>query len=184
MVLAAAAFIGYSLIGPLSPAGEADVITSIAVLPFENRGDDPELEYLGDGIAQGVNNRLSQLGALDRVISSSSTSTYKGKDVDAATIAAELGVEAVVMVSMIPLEDTVTVNVELVDGTNSLIWGDRFVRPRSSVQELEEAVALQLVSALGLQLTEDDENNGYRTPDRKLGGLRTVPTRAVLLGQE
>ena len=36
-------------------------IRSIAVLPFANAGGDPNLEYLGDGIASTVTASLSQL---------------------------------------------------------------------------------------------------------------------------
>jgi serine/threonine protein kinase len=73
-----------------------DVIDSIAVLPFELKFSDPELEYLGDGIARGISNRLSQLPYLDKVISSSTLKNYKGKDVDAKTIAQNVKVKAVV----------------------------------------------------------------------------------------
>src|SRR5206468_6626857 len=39
-------------------------IDSIAVLPFENVGEDPNAEYLSDGITESIINNLSQLSKL------------------------------------------------------------------------------------------------------------------------
>jgi len=61
-----------ALLLPLTTTAPAGAIDSIAVLPFENRSGDPELEYVSDGIAEGITHRLSQLPSLNKVISSSS----------------------------------------------------------------------------------------------------------------
>jgi len=61
-----------ALFWPFGAAPPSEAIDSIAVLPFENRSGNPELEYVSDGITQGVISRLSQLSSLDKVISSSS----------------------------------------------------------------------------------------------------------------
>ena len=79
-----------------SASAPAEAINSIAILPFDNRSGDPELEYVSDGIAEGITQRLSQLPSLDKVISSSSVRRYKGKEVDATTVTRELGVRTVV----------------------------------------------------------------------------------------
>ncbi len=79
-----------ALFWPSTPASPAEAIDSIAVLPFENRSGDPELEYISDGIADGIINRLSQLPSLNKVIASSSVRGYKGKTVDAKTVTQEI----------------------------------------------------------------------------------------------
>jgi DNA-binding winged helix-turn-helix (wHTH) protein len=48
--------------GGASPVLE--FLDSIAVLPFENAGDDPEMEYLSDGITASIINNLSQVSRL------------------------------------------------------------------------------------------------------------------------
>jgi TolB-like protein len=53
---------------------------SIAVLPFENIGGDPEQEYIADGITENIIARLSQVPEMF-VIAWNSTLTYKGKPV-------------------------------------------------------------------------------------------------------
>ena len=66
---------------PKPPANPA-----IAVLPFENLSGDPEQEYFSDGLAEEVLDRLGKVPGL-RVIARSSSFEFKGKDVDARTIA-------------------------------------------------------------------------------------------------
>jgi len=90
VILALALFWPSTVIAP----GEA--IDSIAVLPFENVSDDPELEYLSDGIADSIISSLSQITTL-KVISSSVVRRYKGSDMDPQRVAEELGIRAVVM---------------------------------------------------------------------------------------
>jgi len=85
IVLALALFWPSTVTAPTEKA-----IDSIAVLPFENRSGDPELEYVSDGITQGVTSRLSQLSGLNRVISHSSVRHYKGQEIDTGTVGQEL----------------------------------------------------------------------------------------------
>ena len=64
-------------------------ITSIAVLPFRNLSNDVTKEYLSDGIAESLINRISQLPGM-KVIANSSSSRYKGKDTDLREVARAL----------------------------------------------------------------------------------------------
>jgi len=69
----------------------------------------------------------------------------------------ELGVRAVVMGSLTQLEDSVRINVQLIDGTdNSTLWGETYTRPRSAVYEMEEYLSKAIADALGIQLTGED----------------------------
>jgi len=134
-----------------------EAIDSIAILPFENRSGDPELEYVSDGIAEGITQRLSQLSSLDRVISSSSVRRYKGKEVDARTVTREVGVRAVVLGNMVQLGENIRISVELVDGqNNSVLWGNSYTRPRSALYEIEETLSKEIADALGIQLTGEE----------------------------
>jgi len=143
-----------ALLLPLTVTAPTEAIDSIAILPFENRSGDPELEYVSDGIAEGIINRLSQLPSLNKVIASSSVRGYKGRTVDAATVTQEVDVRAVVMGSMVQLGDNIRVNVQLIDGeNNSAVWGDSYTRPRSALYELEETLSKEIADALGIQLT-------------------------------
>ena len=143
---------------PLIIAPPEVAIDSIAVLPFENRSGDPELEYVSDGIADGIINRLSQLPGLNKVISSASLRGYKGKEVNPQTVTQEVDVRAVVIGSMAQLGENIRINVELIDGeNNSTLWGETYTRPRSALYEIEETLSKEIADALGIQLTGEEE---------------------------
>ena len=165
--LAVAVVLLLTLLLPATVTAPEGAIDSIAVLPLENRSGDPELEYVSDGITQGVISRLSQLSGLNKVISSSSVNQYKGRDVDAGTVAEEVDVRAVVKGNMASQGDTLRVYVELIDArTNSTLWGETYTRPRSQLNEVEEYLSKQIADALGLQLTgEEEEQLGKRYTD-------------------
>jgi len=110
-----------------SRGGQA--IESVAVLPFENVGGDPETEYLSDGISESLINRLSRLPHL-KVIARASVFRYKGTHPDLLTVARELGVRAVVSGRVFPREDGLSVSVELMDvRENEQLWAATYDRP-------------------------------------------------------
>jgi len=92
---------------------------------------------------------------------------YKGKSVDAGTVAEEVDVRAVVIGNMASQGDTLRVYVELIDArNNSTLWGETYTRPRSQLNEVEEYLSKQIADALGLQLTgEEEEQLGKRYTD-------------------
>src|ERR1700730_6520272 len=59
-------------------------VRSIAVLPFADESKDASSEYIGDGITEGVINRLSEIPSL-RITSRTSVFRFKGKQTDALT---------------------------------------------------------------------------------------------------
>ena len=152
VVLAMALFLPSTVTAP------REIIDSIAVLPIENRTNDPDLDFLTEGIAQGAVHRLSQLDQLQKVISAIAVERYKQQDIDASAVADELGVQAIVTGYVRQLGDEVALYVDLVEGTNgSSVWGDRFTRTRSNLLEIEEEFATEIAQALGLQLTGEEK---------------------------
>jgi serine/threonine protein kinase len=89
--------------------GRSEAIDSVAVLPFVNVSADPNTEYLGDGITEGLINSLSRLPNL-RVVSRSSVFRYKGRDIDPRAAARELGVHAVLMGRVVQRGDRLSVS--------------------------------------------------------------------------
>jgi serine/threonine-protein kinase len=156
--LAVAVLLLLVLLVPFTATPPEEAIDSIAILPFENRSGDPELDYVSDGMTQGIISRLSQLSSLDKVISNSSVRQYKGKEVDAGTVAKEVDVRAVVMGNMASQGETLRVYVELIDArNNSTLWGKNYTRPRSALSEMEETLSKEIADALGIQLSGEEE---------------------------
>src|SRR6266498_3473563 len=93
-------------------------IESIAVLPFVNQNNDPNTEYLSDGIPESIINSLSQLPNL-KVMSRNSVFHYKGKEIDAQTVAKELKVQSLLTGRVTQLGDGLSINVELINAQDN-----------------------------------------------------------------
>ena len=116
-------------------------IESVAVLPFSNEDGDSETEYLSEGISENIINSLSQLSHL-KVISRNSSFKYKGKDVEPQEVARALGVQAVLIGRLVQRGDSIVVSVELMDTRDKTqVWGERYVRDKADIQELQETIA-------------------------------------------
>ena len=167
------AFVGASLIGVVAlviaamvlfkgsrtGSSTVDAIDSIAVMPFVNVANDPETEYLSDGISESIINNLAGITTL-RVIPRSTVFGYKGKDTALAQIASDLDVRAIVSGRVLQRGDLLNVQAELIDTkTNAQIWGARYER--------------KLTDALALQNEISDEISARLRPAGASGGRTT-----------
>ncbi len=133
-------------------------IDSIAVLPFNNVNEDPDAEYLSDGITESLINTLSQLPEVS-VSSRNAVIRYKGPDPDARSVGHELDVKAVLLGRLVRRGDSLTINAELVDARNGRqIWGERFTRKVSDLLALEEEIAQKISGKLRWRLTDQQQN--------------------------
>ena len=131
-------------------------IDAIAVLPFENQNNDSETEYLADGLTETIINDLSRISTL-HVTSRNSVYRYKGKQVDLATVAKELGVPVVLTGLILHRKDNLVVSVELVDvHTNKKLWGEQYSRSLDDLQSIEREIAMQITEALQQRLNADE----------------------------
>lgn len=128
-------------------------INSIAVLPFQNRSSDADSEYLSDGLAESLIYRLSQLPNL-KVSPTSAVLRYKGKELDARKIAAELGVQAVMSGRMTQRGENLSISIELIDGaSNKIIWGEQYERKMSDLLTTQREIANTITEKLQVKLT-------------------------------
>jgi eukaryotic-like serine/threonine-protein kinase len=143
---------------------KATSINSIAVLPFENVGADPNTEYLSDGITESLINTLSQLSYLS-VRSRTSVFHYKGKDVDPIKAGKELGVKAVLVGRVNQRGDNLQISTELVDVSNSNhIWGGQYNRRLSDILTVQEEISREMSQQLSVKLVGEDEKKLTKHP--------------------
>jgi TolB-like protein len=137
-------FVRQSDIGkPKPPANPA-----IAVLPFENQSGDPQQEYFSDGLADEMLERLGRVPGL-RVIARSSSFSFKGKDVDARTIAEKLGVTSILEGSVRRDGKRLKLSARLIDGaTGQQAWSGSFDREMNDVFEVQAELARAVVDAI------------------------------------
>jgi TolB-like protein/DNA-binding winged helix-turn-helix (wHTH) protein len=128
-------------------------LESVAVLPFENTGGDPDADYLSDGLTDSLINRLSRLPHL-KVIARASVFRYKDRHADLATVARELGVRAVVTGRVSPRADGFAVSVELMDAReNKQLWGATYDRRSADLVAAHQELAAEVAQRLRVELT-------------------------------
>jgi len=130
-----------------------DAIDSVAVLPFVNVDNDPNKEYLCEGISDSIINNLTQLPSL-KVMSLNSVLRYKGKQTDPQAVGRELQVGAVLMGRFTQQGDDLSITTELVDvRDNRRLWGDKYNRKRTDIITVQSEIAQQISEKLRLRLT-------------------------------
>jgi adenylate cyclase len=126
---------------------------SIAVLPFTNLSNDPEQEFLSDGVTEDIITSLSRVPDLF-VIARNSTFTYKGKPVKVQQVAEELGVRYVLEGSLQRSGDTVRITAQLIDAiTGSHVWAERYDRELKDIFDLQDEITMKLITSLQVKLT-------------------------------
>src|ERR1043166_8022675 len=130
---------------------------SIAVLPFKNLSGDTENAYFADGIQDEILTRLSKIGDL-KVISRTSTESYKSAPKNLRHIAKQLGVAHILEGSVQKSGDTVRVSVQLIRAANdSHLWADTFDRKLTDIFSVESEVARSIADQLRAKLTSQEE---------------------------
>jgi len=128
-------------------------IDSLAVLPFVNASDDPNAEYLSEGITQELINTISQLPNL-RVVSLMSAYRYKGKPIDPPAVARELNVRAIVTGRMTRQAGNIAITAELIDAEHDReLWSKQYQRPLSDLHSLQSEITQDITENLRLKLS-------------------------------
>ena len=123
-------------------------LDSIAVLPFDNLGADPNDAYIGDGLAEELLSVLGRIPEL-KVASRTSTAYYKNKNIDNATIAATLKVDNLLSGSIRRAGDRIRVTAVLdQSASGELLWTDTFDRTVKDILEIQSEIARAVASAV------------------------------------
>ena len=133
--------------------GGSSHIHAVAVLPFVNVGADPNIEYLADGVTEGIISSLSRVPEL-RVMARSTVFSYKGRDNNAQKVGKELNVDAVLMGRLTQRGDTLMIQADLVSvADGSELWGDQFNRKVSDLIAVQGDIAKEIYDNLRPKLT-------------------------------
>ncbi|MFL6447054.1 MAG: protein kinase domain-containing protein [Bryobacteraceae bacterium] len=132
-------------------------IASIAVLPFTNVSGTPEINFLSDGLSEGLINALAQLPSL-KVIARSSSFQFKGDGLNTRHVAQTLGVQALLSGRMYQSAGELRVSVELVNGADgAAIWGHQYRPGVNDLTAVEEQIVREVAGRLRTQLKPPPE---------------------------
>jgi len=150
---ASASFLTYSL----PSEANSVVISSLAVMPFQNINADPGVDYISDGMSEILIGNLSQLSTL-RVKAQVSVFHYKGKDFRPHRIGTALHVQAVLIGHIALVGDALELSLELADGqTDDVIWSQQYHRKQTELADLQREIARDVSKGLRLRLSGTDE---------------------------
>ena len=163
-VAAAGAFLWKSR-GAALPA-----ISSVAVLPFDNQ--DPEIDYIADGLTDGLIDHLTRAEPL-KVMARATVMRFKGQ-ANPQEAARVLKVGAVVTGALSRREGQLVVSVELIDGaTGERLWGQAFDLPAADLMRVQDTIVVSIAEGLRLRLSGEEK--------ARLGGFGTSNPEAYQL---
>jgi TolB-like protein/Tfp pilus assembly protein PilF len=129
---------------------------SIAVLPFENMSADKDNAYFASGMRDEILTRLAGIRDL-KVISRTSTEQYSSHPADIRTVAAQLGVAAILEGSVQKAGESVHINVQLIDTqSDTHLWAESYDRDLKNLFAVERDVAEKVSDALQATLLPDE----------------------------
>ncbi len=148
-VVLVAAAAGFYFLRTRSGAGE---INSIAVLPFVNATNDPNNEYISDGLTDSLISALSQLPDL-KVMARSTVFHYKGNQDLPQRIGQELQVGAVLLGRVTQHGNSLSVQADLVntaDGTE--LWGSHYEPQMADIMQVQSDISRDLTDRLRMHV--------------------------------
>jgi len=134
-------------------------IPSIIVLPFLNISDDPKQVYFSDGITEDIITDLSRISNL-QVMARNTSFRYKDQTVKPMEIGKELNVQYLLEGSVRKADKKLRINVQLIDTRNGYhVWSNRYDRKLTEVFAVQDELTRNIVNALAIQLTEQEETS-------------------------
>lgn len=132
-------------------------IDSLAVLSFANANADPDIEYLSDGIAESIIDKLSQLPNL-KLIAPTSVFRYKRRAIDPQAVGRDLDVRAVLTGRVVQRGDKLIIAAELIDASDgSRLWGKQYNRNLADIFAVQEELSKKIPEKLKLRLTSEEK---------------------------
>src|SRR6266550_3881215 len=137
---------------------------TIAVLPFVSVIAELGSDHFADGLTDEVITDLSMIKTL-RVISRQSAMRLKGSNKELRTIARDLGARYVLTGTVRRAGSSLRVTAQLVDASmDTQIWADKFNGTLEDVFEIQERLSRQIVGALRLTLTPNENRRLAQRP--------------------
>lgn len=156
------------LSGKLEQKAREDDIESLAVIPFDNYTGEAQQDYLVAGIHDNLITAISRIGSL-RVISKTSTLSYRNSTKPIAEIAKELRVDAIIEGSVSKRDNNIILNLQLIRAfpEEDHIWAEIYDRPLEDIfslfneitQTLSEKIELLLTPRESKRLSSRDRTN-------------------------
>ena len=129
---------------------------SIAVLPFDNLGNDEDDEYFADGMTEDILTELSKIKDL-LVISRTTIMKYKNSNKSLKEIGKELGVANILEGSIRRVGERVRITGQLINAINDQhLWAEKYDRDIKDIFAVQDEVANAIANALRIELSDEE----------------------------
>jgi len=126
-------------------------VKSIAVLPMANLSGDPDQEYFADGMTDALITELARNEGFD-VISRTSVMKFKNTRLSVPSIAARLGVDAIVEGTVTRANGRIRIIAQLVDSRDHHIWGENYESDDQDILRLQRNLAQAVAREIGVSI--------------------------------
>ena len=143
------------------------VTTGIAVLPFENLGDEKENAAFADGVQDDILTKLAKIADL-KVISRTSVMEYRGKR-NLRQIGDALRVSHVLEGSARRSGDRIHLNAQLIDTrTDTHVWAEEYDRDLNDLFAVQSEIAQKVAQHLHAKLSASEKASVEERPTQDL----------------
>jgi len=144
-------------------AGDLAPERSIAVLPFVDISEKRDQEYFSDGLSDELITRLAQSTDL-KVVARSSSFRFKGRNEDARTIAAQLGVGHLLEGSVRKSGHELRITAQLIRASDgSYLWSQTYDRQLADVFQVQDEIAGTVARSLHAVMEGADRPRGVES---------------------
>lgn len=162
LLAALAIAIAYITVRPRTPK-------SLAILPFQNLTEDPNMSFLGFSLADAIISKLDFVESLS-VRPSYAVERYRDRAVDLRTIARDLQVDTLLTGSFIREGEDLRITVQLIDAApQRLLWQNTFDLKFDRLLSVQDQVAREIIRGLALSLSPAE---GERLKDDRTAAPR------------
>ena len=148
---------------PAELATDAPEDKSLVVLPFEDISPKKDQEWFSDGLTEELLNSLSSLKDL-KLISRTTSFSFKDKGLSAKKIADSLGVAHVLEGSVRKMDDQLRVTVQLIKATDDThLWSHMYEYTIDSVFKIQGDISKNVANTLNVLLDAKTRQAMYNT---------------------
>lgn len=123
----------------------------VAVLCFENRSSDPDLEYFADGVSEEILQAIARIDGV-RVIARTSSFQLSGPQRSTSAVAVALGASHILDGSVRRQAERLRIAAQLVEvASETVLWSERFDGAIADVFAVQDLIARSVAGALKLK---------------------------------
>ena len=137
----------------------------VVVLPFQSLSSESNQKYFAEGMSEDITTELSRFTDV-QVIARHTAFQYNNVALDIKKVRDELGVEYLIEGSVRRTEDSVRINVQLIEtATEKHVWAEKFDCSINDVFKIQDEITEKIVSTVSGQIRriETDRSNSRGT---------------------